>query len=58
MGAGGNGNTMLSEATLRSLQPETLEELGYAAKPYRRSFFAAPLSGVPEDLRIFKLSEN
>jgi hypothetical protein len=49
---------MLSEATLRSLQPETLEELGYAAKPYRRSFFAAPLSGVPEDLRIFKLSEN
>jgi class 3 adenylate cyclase len=58
MEAGGNGNTMLSEATLRSLQPETLEELGYAVKRYRRSFFAAPLSGVPEDLRIFQLSEN
>jgi class 3 adenylate cyclase len=58
MEAGGNGNTMLSEATLRSLQPETLEELGYAVKHYRRSFFAAPLSGVPEDLRIFQLSAN
>ncbi|QIS07884.1 adenylate/guanylate cyclase domain-containing protein [Nocardia brasiliensis] len=58
MEAGGNGNTMLSEATLQSLPPEVLEELGYAAKPYRRSFFAAPLSGVPEDLRIFRLTES
>lgn len=58
MEAGGNGNTMLSEATLQSLRPEILEELGYVVKPYRRSFFAAPLSGVPEDLRIFKLAEN
>ncbi|MFE7796944.1 adenylate/guanylate cyclase domain-containing protein [Nocardia sp. NPDC057440] len=56
MEAGGNGNTMVSEATLDSLRPETLEELGYTIKPYRRSFFAAPLSGVPEDLRIFRLS--
>lgn len=56
MEAGGNGNMMLSEATLDSLRPETLEELGYTVKPYRRSFFAAPLSGVPEDLRIFRLS--
>ncbi|MEV0249411.1 adenylate/guanylate cyclase domain-containing protein [Nocardia sp. NPDC050712] len=56
MEAGGNGNTMLSEATLKSLHPETLAELGFAVKPYRRSFFAAPLSGVPEDLRIYRLS--
>ncbi len=55
MEAGGNGNTMLSAATLDSLDPETLEELGFGVKPYRRSFFAAPLSGVPEDLRIFRL---
>ncbi len=58
MEAGGNGNTMLSEATLQSLEPETLAELGLTVKPYRRSFFAAPLSGVPEDLRIFRLSKN
>ena len=32
------------------------EELGFSVKPYKRSFFAAPLSGVPEDLRIFRLS--
>lgn len=55
MEAGGNGNTMLSAATLDSLHDETLEELGFGVKPYRRSFFAAPLSGVPEDLRIFRL---
>lgn len=58
MEAGGNGNTMLSEATLQSLAPETLGELGFVVKPYRRSFFAAPLSGVPEDLRIFRLSKG
>lgn len=56
MEAGGNGNTMLSEATLRALQPETLELLGGSVKPYRRGLFAAPLSGVPEDLRLFVLS--
>ncbi|MCM6777368.1 adenylate/guanylate cyclase domain-containing protein [Nocardia sp. CDC159] len=55
MEAGGNGNMMLSESTLQALGPETLGELGYAARPYRRSFFAAPLSGVPEDLRIYRL---
>lgn len=55
MAAGGNGNTMLSAATLEALSPETLEELGFGVKPYRRSFFAAPLSGVPEDLRIYRL---
>lgn len=55
MEAGGNGNTMLSGVTLDALKPETLEELGLGVKPYRRSFFAAPLSGVPEDLRIFRL---
>jgi len=55
MEAGGNGNTMLSQVTLEALEPETLAELGCAAKPYRRSLFAAPLHGVPEDLRIFRL---
>ncbi|MFF0528456.1 adenylate/guanylate cyclase domain-containing protein [Nocardia amikacinitolerans] len=58
MEAGGNGNTMISEATLQALEPETLAELGLTVKPYRRSFFAAPLSGVPEDLRIYRLSRN
>ncbi|NMN98102.1 adenylate/guanylate cyclase domain-containing protein [Nocardiaceae bacterium YC2-7] len=55
MEAGGNGNTMISANTLQSLRPDTLEQLGFTIKPYRRSFFAAPLSGVPEDLRIFAL---
>ncbi|RDI42353.1 class 3 adenylate cyclase [Nocardia mexicana] len=58
MEAGGNGNTMLSAATLQALQPETLAALGHVPKPYRRSFFAAPLSGVPEDLRIYRLDEE
>ncbi|MFC4375994.1 adenylate/guanylate cyclase domain-containing protein [Nocardia halotolerans] len=55
MEAGGNGNTMLSSTTLAALRPETLDELGATVKPYKRNFFAAPLSGVPEDVRIFKL---
>ncbi|BDT93720.1 hypothetical protein IFM12275_36960 [Nocardia sputorum] len=58
MEAGGNGHTMLSEVTLQGLRPETLTELGLAAKPYRRGLFAAPLSGVPDDLRIFRLSKG
>lgn len=58
MEAGGNGHTMLSEATLDALRPETLAQLGMGVKPYRRSFFAAPMSGVPEDLRIFRLSRG
>lgn len=56
MEAGGNGNMMISEVTLAALGEDTLGELGLAVKPYRRSFFAAPLNGVPEDLRIFRLS--
>ncbi|MFF2393498.1 MULTISPECIES: adenylate/guanylate cyclase domain-containing protein [unclassified Nocardia] len=55
MEAGGNGNTMISSVTLAALRPETLEELGVVAKPYKRNFWAAPLSGVPEDVRIFRL---
>ncbi|WP_036568839.1 adenylate/guanylate cyclase domain-containing protein [Nocardia sp. BMG51109] len=58
MEAGGNGNMMLSAPTLQALHPETLAALSYAPKPYRRSFFAAPLSGVPEDLRIYRLDED
>ncbi len=55
MEAGGNGNTMISSVTLAALRPETLDELGVVAKPYKRNFWAAPLNGVPEDVRIFKL---
>lgn len=58
MEAGGNGNTVLSETTLRSLDPATLDLLGCSVKPYRRGLFAAPLSGVPEDLRLFVLSDG
>lgn len=56
MEAAGNGRMMISEATLAALEPETLDELGHTARPYRRSFFAAPLSGVPEDLRIYRIT--
>lgn len=56
MEAGGNGNTMISETTLEALEPSTLKELEVAAKPYRRSMFAAPLNGVPEGMRIFRLA--
>lgn len=58
MEAGGNGHTMISDATLSALGADTLAELGLGAKPYRRSFFAAPLNGVPEDLRIFRLTRT
>lgn len=56
MEAAGNGRMMISEATLAALAPETLDELGHTARPYRRSFFAAPLTGVPEDLRIYRIT--
>ena len=55
MEAGGNGNTMISQTTLDALRPDTLADLGHTARPYRRGLFAAPLSGVPEDLKIFRL---
>lgn len=55
MEAGGNGNTMISDATLRALHPDTLDRLGHTAKAYRRSRFAGPLTGVPEDLKIYTL---
>ncbi|ONM49524.1 adenylate/guanylate cyclase domain-containing protein [Nocardia donostiensis] len=58
MEAGGNGHTMLSQTTLDALSSHTLEELDRSVRPYRRSFFAAPLSGVPDDLRIFKLGSS
>ncbi|MGQ4617532.1 adenylate/guanylate cyclase domain-containing protein [Nocardia sp. R7R-8] len=58
MEAGGNGNTMLSEATLQALRRETPAELGLAVKQYQRGFFAAALNGVPDDLRIFRLSKG
>ncbi|WP_280398943.1 adenylate/guanylate cyclase domain-containing protein [Nocardia carnea] len=56
MEAAGNGRMMISESTLAALQPETLAELGHTARPYRRSFFAAPLNGVPEDLRLYRIT--
>ncbi|WP_436838646.1 adenylate/guanylate cyclase domain-containing protein [Nocardia nova] len=56
MEAGGNGNTMISETTLEALEPSTLKALEVSAKPYRRSMFAAPLNGVPEGMRIFRLA--
>ncbi len=56
MEAAGNGRMMISESTLAALEPETLADLGHTARAYRRSFFAAPLSGVPEDLRIYRVS--
>lgn len=58
MEAAGNGRMMISESTLAALEPETLADLGHTARPYRRSFFAAPLSGVPEDLRIYRISSS
>lgn len=56
MEAGGNGRTMISEATLDALSPETLADLGYTVRPFRRGFFSAPLNGVPEDLRIYRIT--
>ncbi len=56
MEAGGNGRTMISETTLEALSPETLADLGYTVRPFRRSFFSPPLNGVPEDLRIYRIT--
>jgi adenylate cyclase len=55
MELGGDGNVMASSATLSSLQPGTLDELGVGVKPWRRAFFAPAPSGVPSDLGIWRL---
>ncbi|WP_373863611.1 adenylate/guanylate cyclase domain-containing protein [Nocardia vermiculata] len=55
METGGDGNTMISGIALEALHPDTLTELGITPKPYRRGVFAAPLNGVPEGTRIFRL---
>lgn len=58
MEAGGNGRMMLSSATLDALHPDTLSNLGYRVKPYRRNRFAPHNGlppGVPPDLRIYTL---
>ncbi|MBO0854313.1 MAG: adenylate/guanylate cyclase domain-containing protein [Nocardia sp.] len=55
MEAGGNGKTMISETTLAALDERTLTDLGVVAKPYRRGVFAAPLNGVPDGMRLFRL---
>ncbi|MFC9787514.1 adenylate/guanylate cyclase domain-containing protein [Rhodococcus sp. NPDC127528] len=56
MQAGSDGNVMASSATLDGLEPGLLDDLGLRAKPYRRGLFAAPLRGVPDDLRLFTLT--
>ncbi|RMI34465.1 adenylate/guanylate cyclase domain-containing protein [Nocardia stercoris] len=55
MEAGGNGNTMLSQATLEALDFDTLDKLDLRVKPYRRGVFAPPLNGVPDNLKIYRL---
>ncbi|MFC6013487.1 adenylate/guanylate cyclase domain-containing protein [Nocardia lasii] len=55
MEAGGNGNMMLSSTTEAALRPETLLELGVTVKPYKRPFWAAPLSGIPDEIKIFRV---
>ena len=56
METGGDGNTMISGIALEALHPDTLTDLGITPKPYRRGVFAAPLNGVPEGTRIFRLA--
>ncbi|TQF69499.1 adenylate/guanylate cyclase domain-containing protein [Rhodococcus spelaei] len=56
MQAGGDANVMASSVTLDALEPGLLDDLGVRAKAYRRGLFAAPLRGVPDDLRLFTLT--
>lgn len=58
MQTGGNGNLMMSQVAFDALPAGTLEELGLAARPYRRGFFAPKLNGVPEDLKILRLVQS
>ncbi|MGU3437861.1 adenylate/guanylate cyclase domain-containing protein [Actinomycetes bacterium M1A6_2h] len=58
MQTGADGNVMISNATLAALAPDALNDLGLMVKPYRRGLFAPKLTGVPEDLRIFRIVES
>lgn len=58
METGGNGNLMISQRSLDSMPPGTLDDLGLTARPYRRGFFVPKLNGVPEDLRILRLVQT
>ncbi|NRI66784.1 adenylate/guanylate cyclase domain-containing protein [Rhodococcus sp. MS16] len=55
MGLGGDGNVMMSAATLEELAPGTLEELNLEIRPWRRGFFATTPNGVPQDLGIWRV---
>lgn len=55
MGLGGDGNVMMSAATLEELEPGTLDELDLAIRPWRRGFFATTPNGVPQDLGIWRV---
>ncbi|WP_229745747.1 adenylate/guanylate cyclase domain-containing protein [Rhodococcoides trifolii] len=57
MQTGADGNVMMSNATLAALSPDALTDLGLTVKPYRRGMFAPKLTGVPDDLRIFRIVE-
>ncbi|QLY34672.1 adenylate/guanylate cyclase domain-containing protein [Nocardia huaxiensis] len=54
MESGGNGNTMISGATLDTLRAATLGELGCRLSSYH----PASLRGVPADLRIYRLENQ
>lgn len=53
MQAGGDGNVVVSAATVDALGPDRLGELGLRLRPYRRGLFAAAPSGVPADLQMY-----
>lgn len=55
MGLGGDGNIMMSAATLEELEPGTLEDLDLEIRPWRRGFFATTPNGVPQDLGIWRV---
>ncbi|RMI33282.1 adenylate/guanylate cyclase domain-containing protein [Nocardia stercoris] len=57
MEAGGNGNTMLSEATVAAAGVDTSPGLGTRAHRATRRHLQ-PLTGVPADLQIFRLADE
>jgi adenylate cyclase len=55
MESAGKGGVLISDATLRRLSPEQLDELGVNAKRVRRPVFSHRPSGVPADITMYRL---
>lgn len=55
MECGGDGNVMITQASLDRLDPTVLAELGVVDETYRRGLLESRLEGIPKDVVIRRL---